>query len=60
MEKMQTIYSANPALGDVKQVEQSLQLNHTKLETLNAELQKVQVILTGNTGYCDAIVVSHP
>eukprot|EP00731_Ephydatia_muelleri_P023768 Em0016g39a len=45
MEKMQTIYSANPALGDVKQVEQSLQLTHTKLEALSVELEKFQNLL---------------
>ena len=43
MEKMQTIYSANPALGDVNKVEQSMQLTHSKLDALNAELQKFQV-----------------
>ena len=45
MEKMQTIYSANPALGDVKQVELSLQSTHTKLEALGVELEKFQSLL---------------
>lgn len=43
MEKMQTVYSQNPALGDPKQVQQSLEVTHGKLDDLNAELYKFKV-----------------
>lgn len=43
MEKMQTVYSQNPALGDPKQVQQSLEVTHSKLDDLNAELYKFKV-----------------
>jgi len=43
MEKMQTVYAQNPALGDPKQVQQSLEQNHAKLDDLNAELHKFKV-----------------
>ena len=43
MEKMQTVYTQNPALGDPKQVQQSLEVTHGKLDDLNAELYKFKV-----------------
>lgn len=43
MEKMQTVYSQNPALGDPKQVQQSLEGTHAKLDDLNGELYKFKV-----------------
>ena len=58
MEKMQTIYSANPALGDVKQVELSLQSTHTKLEALGVELEKFQVSLAVVGPYQNDDVIS--
>ena len=44
MEKMQTVYMQNPALGDPKQVQQSLEVTHGKLDDLNAELYKFKVV----------------
>ena len=45
MEKMQTVYMQNPALGDPKQVQQSLEVTHGKLDDLNAELYKFKVVV---------------
>ena len=45
MEKMQTIYTENPKLGDPNSVAQSLEQTHAKIADLEAERAKFQVRL---------------
>lgn len=50
MEKMQTIYTENPKLGDPNSVAQSLEQTHTKIADLEAERAKFQVRLGDTRG----------
>ena len=43
MEKMQTIYTDNPKLGDPNTVAQSLDICQRRIEELGAELEKFKV-----------------
>ena len=43
MEKMQSIYSQNPSLGDAKAVAQSLEQTNGKIVELTQELEKFKV-----------------
>ena len=52
MEKMHTVYTDNPKLGDAQAVTQSLEQSELNIQKLNTEKEKFQVRIAEQTIFC--------